>query len=104
MNIIDTLLLLLLTGFLAWEIDMTKPKPYSLGNTGDTLMIRITGYEFCPSNCDVDHFHTGHFDNYDCEYVPCEHITINEKWLRKTYNTSLDGYYGIFYLWNVDRR
>ena len=75
---LDILILIFLTGFLAWEIDMSKPKPYPLGN-GDTLMIRITGYEFCPPHCDIDHFHIGHFDKYNCEDVPCEHITINEK-------------------------
>ena len=74
----ETILLILLTGFLAWEVDMEKPKPYPLGN-GDTLMVRIVGYEFCPRNCDVDHFHTGHFNGYECEYNPCINITINDE-------------------------
>ena len=75
---LDILILIFLTGFLAWEIDMSKPKPYPLGN-GDTLMVRIVGYGFCPVECDVDHFHIGHFNKYNCEDVPCDHITINEK-------------------------
>jgi len=74
----QTILLILLAGFLAWETDMANPKPYPLGNEGDTLMVRIIGYEFCPQNCDIDHFHTGHFEEYDCEQISCNHITINE--------------------------
>ena len=74
----QTILLILLAGFLAWETDMANPKAYPLGDTGDTLMVRIIGYEFCPQNCDIDHFHTGHFDGYECEFNPCVHITINE--------------------------
>ena len=72
------IILVLLACFLGWETDRMKPKPYSLGN-GDTLMVRIIGYDFCPLNCDVDHFHTGHFENYNCEDAPCEHITINDE-------------------------
>ena len=74
----QTILLIILAGFLAWETDMTNPKPYPLGSEGDTLMVRIIGYEFCPQNCDIDHFHTGHFEEYDCEQISCNHITINE--------------------------
>ena len=74
----ETILLLLLLGFLAWEVDMETPKPYPIGD-GDTLMVKIVGYGFCPVNCDVVHFHIGHFNKYNCEDVPCEHITINEE-------------------------
>tara|TARA_R100000656_G_scaffold32976_1_gene28394 strand:- start:121 stop:399 length:279 start_codon:yes stop_codon:yes gene_type:complete len=92
------MVLLLLAGFLAWEVDVEQPKPYPLGN-GDTLMVRIVGYGFCPSNCDIDHFHTGHFNGYDCEDSPCIHITINdEKRFRKTIIIYLDVCYGIFCL------
>ena len=42
-------------------------------------MVRVVGYGFCPNYCDVDHFHIGHFNGYNCEDVPCEHITINEE-------------------------
>ena len=73
----QTILLILLAAFLAWETDRAEPKAYPIGN-GDTLMVRIIGYEFCPQNCDIDHFHTGHFEGYECEFEPCIHITINE--------------------------
>jgi len=76
---IETILLILLAGFLAWEVDMENPKAYPLGDAGDTLMVRIIGYEFCPLECDIDHFHTGHFEGYDCEFSPCVHITINDE-------------------------
>ena len=75
---IETILLILLAAFVAWEVDMEKPKPFPLGN-GDTLMVRVVGYQFCPQNCDVDHFHTGHFNNYNCEEDMCNHITINNE-------------------------
>ena len=74
----ETIIILLFAGFLAWEVDMEKPKAYPLGS-GDTLMVRIVGYEICPINCDIDHFHTGHFKEYDCEQNSCNHITINEE-------------------------
>ena len=74
-----TICLILICGFMAWENDKLEPKPYPLGSGGDTLMVRTAGYGFCPKYCDIDHFHTGHFKNYDCEDAPCEHITINEE-------------------------
>ena len=74
-----TLCLILIVSLIGYESDREKPKPYPLG-FGDTLMVRVVGYGFCPNYCDIDHFHTGHFENYNCEDVPCEHITINEKW------------------------
>ena len=64
--------------FLAWETDRVKPKPYPLGN-GDTLMVRITGYEFCPKYCDVDHFHMGHKKEYNCEENSCNHIIYENR-------------------------
>ena len=79
MSYADTILLILLAGFLAWEADMEKPKPYPIGTTGDTLMVRIVGYSFCPERCDVNHHHIGHFADYDCESSPCLHITINDE-------------------------
>jgi hypothetical protein len=74
----ETILLILVAFYLGWEIDRENPKAYPLGN-GDTLMVRIVGYEFCPQYCDINHFHTGHFEDYNCEDVPCEHITIDEE-------------------------
>ena len=100
---IQTILLILLTGFLAWEVDRSEPKAYPLGNTGDTLMVRIVGYGFCPMNCDADHFHTGHFEGYECEFNPCIHITINDEWFMEIIIICLDVHNGVFYLWNVDR-
>ena len=79
MNLTTTLCLVLTAGFLAWETDRLKPRPYPIGTTGDTLMVRTVGYGFCPKYCDIDHFHTGHFKNYDCEEDMCTHITINEE-------------------------
>ena len=67
-----------MAGFLAWEIDMEKPKPYPLGN-GDTLMVRRAGYDFCPQYCDIDHFHFGHKRNYDCEVETCTHIIYEDR-------------------------
>tara|TARA_R100000365_G_C2679092_1_gene25239 strand:- start:125 stop:295 length:171 start_codon:yes stop_codon:yes gene_type:complete len=55
-----------------------KPKPIPLG-AGDTLMVRIAGYGFCPPHCEIDHNHIGHYKNYNCEEQQCEHITISEK-------------------------
>ena len=101
MNLTTTLCLVLTAGFLAFEVEKAKPKPYPLGS-GDTLMVRIVGYGFCPEYCEIDHFHIGHFKGYDCEDFPCNHITINnEEWFRKTYNVYMDVYYDIFCLWNV---
>ena len=102
MNLITTLCLILVAGLIGIESDKMKPKPYPMGS-GDTLMVRTIGYEFCPKYCDVDHFHTGHFNNYNCEDAPCEHITINEEWFRKIIIIHLDVCNGIFYLWDVDR-
>jgi len=78
-NLISTLCLIFIVSLAGYESDRAKPKPYPLGSTGDTLMVRIVGYGFCPKYCDIDHFHVGHFNNYDCEDVPCEHITINDE-------------------------
>ena len=74
----ETICLILMAGFLAWEIDMEKPKPYPLGN-GDTLMVRRAGYDFCPQYCDIDHFHFGHKRNYDCEVETCTHIIYEDR-------------------------
>ena len=78
MNLITTVCLILIASLIGLESERAKPRPYPLG-LGDTLMVRIQGYEFCPKYCDINHFHTGHFKNYDCEEIICEHITINEK-------------------------
>ena len=82
MNLITTGCLILIASLIGLESERAKPRPYPLG-LGDTLMIRIQGYEFCPKYCDINHFHTGHFKNYDCEEIICEHITINENDLGK---------------------
>ena len=65
--------MILIAGFIALETDRVKPKPYPL-SSGDTLMVRIAGHEFCPKYCKVDHFHVGHKKNYNCEENVCEHI------------------------------
>ena len=68
-----------MAAFSSFETERMKPKPVPLGNTGDTLMVRIVGYGFCPPHCDVDHNHIGHYKNYNCEEFKCEHITVSEK-------------------------
>tara|TARA_Y100000310_G_C20561864_1_gene753474 strand:+ start:454 stop:693 length:240 start_codon:yes stop_codon:yes gene_type:complete len=75
---LENICLFLIAVFMAWETDRVKPKPYPLGN-GDTLMIRITGYEFCPKYCDVDHFHIGHKEDYNCYEDLCEHIIYEDR-------------------------
>jgi len=74
----QTLLMILMAGFIAWETDRIKPKPQALGN-GDTLMVRVSGYDFCPKYCEVDHFHFGHKNNYNCEEDVCEHIIYENR-------------------------
>ena len=64
--------------FLAWETERGKPHPYPLGN-GDTLMVRSMGYAFCPEYCEVDHFHVGHKEDYNCETEICEHIIYEDR-------------------------
>ena len=78
MSLTSTILLVLTMSLIGLESERMKPKPYPLGS-GDTLMVRTAGYGFCPMNCDTDHFHFGHFKNYDCEEDMCNHITINEE-------------------------
>ena len=78
MSLTSTILLVLTMSLIGLESERMKPKPYPLGS-GDTLMVRTAGYGFCPMNCDTDHFHFGHFKNYDCEEDMCNHITINDE-------------------------
>jgi len=75
---IETVVLILFACYFGWEVERLKPKPYPLGN-GDTLMVRIAGYEFCPSYCEIDHFHIGHKENYNCETLVCEHIIYEDR-------------------------
>ena len=74
----SVVLICLVVALVRFEAKRFEPKPIPLG-TGDTLMVRIVGYGFCPSYCEIDHNHIGHYKNYDCEELQCEHITINEK-------------------------
>jgi|TARA_R100001530_G_scaffold112142_1_gene79195 hypothetical protein len=75
---IQTILMVLFASFLAWETEREKPRPYPLGN-GDTLMVRVVGYGFCPEYCDIDHFHVGHKINYNCEEDSCNHIVYEDR-------------------------
>ena len=77
-SVTETVILILLFIYMGWEAERMKPKPYPLGN-GDTLMVRIMGYEFCPKYCEIDHFHTGHKEEYNCETLICEHIIYEDK-------------------------
>ena len=63
---------------MGWETEKMTPKPYPLGG-GDTLMVRTMGYEFCPLCCDIDHFHTGHKKDYNCETPICDHIIYEDR-------------------------
>ena len=74
----ETLFILLMAVLISLEVERAKPKPVPLGG-GDTLMVRITGYGFCPLYCEAHHNHIGHYKNYNCEEQQCEHITISEK-------------------------
>ena len=67
-----------MAALLCLETERAKPKPISLG-AGDTLMVRVVGYGFCPQHCGIDHNHIGHYTNYNCEELQCNHITINEE-------------------------
>ena len=75
----QTTLMMFVAAFIAFETDREKPKPYPIGN-GDTLMVRIVGYEFCPKYCKVDHFHVGHKKKYNCEEDICEHIIYEDQY------------------------
>ena len=74
----ETLFILLIAALISLEVERAKPKPVPLGG-GDTLMVRITGYGFCPLYCETNHNHIGHYKNYNCEEQQCEHMTISEK-------------------------
>jgi hypothetical protein len=74
----QTLCIIIIASIIGWESDRAKPKPYPIGE-GDTLMVRISGYEFCPKYCDIDHFHIGHKKNYNCEVDSCRHIIYENR-------------------------
>ena len=74
----ETILICLVAALVSFEADRMKPTPIPLG-AGDTLMVRIAGYGFCPPHCEIDHNHIGHYKNYNSEEQQCEHITISEK-------------------------
>ncbi len=70
--------LILLAAFMAWETNRFEPVPYSIGN-GDTLMVRVRGYGFCPKHCNIGHFHVGHKKNYNCQSISCDHIIYENR-------------------------
>ena len=78
MNLTSTMFLILTLSLIGFESERMKPKPYPLG-FGDTLMVRTAGYGFCPKDCEIDHHHFGHLENYNCEEDMCNHITINDE-------------------------
>ena len=67
-----------IAGFIAWKADEVKPRLYSIGK-GDTLVVRTSGYDFCPKYCKVDHFHFGHKKNYNCKTDACHHIIYEDR-------------------------
>ena len=75
---IETIILILLACYIGWETEAMTPKPYPLGG-GDTLMVRSMGYSFCPEYCEIDHFHIGHKENYNCETQICYHIIYEDR-------------------------
>ena len=74
----QTIILSLLACYMGWEAEKMKPKPYPVG-CGDTLMVRSVGYSFCPEYCEIDHFHIGHKENYNCETQICYHIIYEDR-------------------------
>jgi len=74
----QTIFMIIVASFAAWEIDREQPKPYPLGS-GDTLMVRINGHGFCPKYCEVNHFHVCHKKNYNCNEDVCEHIIYENR-------------------------
>ena len=74
----EKLIIINLVMFMEYEEKKLKPIPYAIG-IGDTLMVRVIGYGFCPSNCNIDHFHFGHYEDYDCKTEYCMHRTIIKK-------------------------
>ena len=74
----ETIFICLVAALLCLEAKRFEPKPIPIGS-GDTLMVRIVGYGFCPPHCDIDHNHIGHYKNYNCEELKCEHITVSER-------------------------
>ena len=70
--------MLIVASLIAWEADREKPRPYPVGN-GDTLMVRIVGYGFCPKHCEANHHHIGHMEGYNCEEILCEHIIYEDR-------------------------
>jgi hypothetical protein len=69
------ILFILVLALIAWEVDTAKPIPVALSN-GDTLMVRIIGFGFCPKICTIDHHHIGHYKGYACEEEICNHYAI----------------------------
>ena len=74
----QTIILILFACYMGWEAEKMKPKPYPVGG-GDTLMVRSMGYAFCPEYCEIDHFHVGHKEDYNCETEICEHIIYEDR-------------------------
>ena len=73
----ETLFICLIAALIGLEVERAKPKPVPLGG-GDTLMIRVSGYAFCPLYCDVNHNHIGHYKGYNCEEIKCYHRTVEK--------------------------
>ena len=74
----ETICIGIIAFLIGLEAERAKPKPYPLGS-GDTLMVRISGYEFCPKYCDTDHFHIGHKKKYKCGVDYCQHIIYENR-------------------------
>ena len=74
----ETIIIALMAAFMVWETESFKPKPYALGN-GDTLMVRLKGYGFCPEYCEADHFHVGHEKGYECGNITCNHTIYEDR-------------------------
>ena len=73
----ETLFILLIAALISLGVERAKPKPVSLGE-GDTLMVRVAGYSFCPIYCGADHNHIGHYKSYNCKEIKCYHKTIKK--------------------------
>ena len=74
----DTVVLIIIALLIKLGTEKVKPIAIPLGNGGDTLMVRIVGYGFCPSYCDANHNHFGHKEGYKCGDAPCYHIIFED--------------------------
>ena len=72
---LEKVCIVLILLLMKWGTGRLKPVPIPIGN-GDTLMVRVVGYGFCPKYCNIDHSHFGHKKGYKCGEDTCGHIIL----------------------------